>query len=141
MNSFVVDLKDPVAVDLAALDASKPVQAEGRAPFYVEISLWLNPDQRELWQAYAYWSVAVMRLHGGEYLGRCDLERTENAPDSHSVFAFPSEAAYDAYRNDIITTALADKRSQCVIDSEYSFPKDPGDLLFLGCTRDDSPKA
>ena len=134
MNSLNLNFEGHVAVEKADAEPPKLLQDVDSAPFFVEIRHWLNPDQRELWEAYASWSVVVMRDHGGEYLGRPQIEPQKGGPDSISVFAFPCKAAYQAYRSDIVTLALDSTRRQCVDASEYHFPQEIGELAQISCT-------
>lgn len=134
MNSLNINLEGHLAVEKADAEPPDLLQHANRAPFFVEIRLWLNPDQKELWEAYAAWSVTLMRDHGGEYLGRPQIEPQKGGPDSISVFAFPCKAAYQAYRSDIVTLALDSTRRQCVDASEYNFPQKLGELAQISCT-------
>jgi hypothetical protein len=84
-------------------------------PYRLEVHLWLRPGNIADFQAFEAQAFEIMQQHGA--MPPEVRNPTPTGPDTPfeiHLLEFPSEAAFDAYRNDTRLRALAGLRDSCI---------------------------
>ncbi|WP_114284777.1 DUF1330 domain-containing protein [Candidatus Halocynthiibacter alkanivorans] len=86
-----------------------------RLPYRLEVHLWVKPGKIAEFQAFEAQAFEIMQQHGAQ--PPQVRNPTPSGPDTPSeihLLEFPSEAAFDAYRDDPRLHALAALRDSCI---------------------------
>lgn len=79
------------------------------------VSLWIHPGQEAAFEAFEREAAALMAVHGGRIERAIRVLGGEGeAPNEVHVVVFPSESAFDSYREDPKTTQLIQRRSSII---------------------------
>lgn len=80
------------------------------------VLLYRSNASVEAFRAFERKAIAIVSSHGGELVTAFVPEKGQvpNPPDEIHLIAFPSKKAFDAYRTDPQTMALADERNSVI---------------------------
>lgn len=86
------------------------------AAFMVVASLWIRDGRREAFEAFERKALRVAAKHGGvlDRVVRVERRAGEDDPDEIHVLRFPGAAAFEAWRRDPETAALAVERASVI---------------------------
>lgn len=86
-------------------------------PLILVVSLWLRGDDIGAFETFEREASVVMARHGGRIDRAIRVDRTNapaDAPFEIHLVRFPDRAAFDAYRADAATLALAPRREAVI---------------------------
>jgi uncharacterized protein (DUF1330 family) len=88
--------------------------------------LWLNTSDITAYENFERTAARIMAKHGGriERAIRINTSDDPDAPFEIHIVSFPDGAAFDAYRNDPETVALAEQRAQVIARTDILFGTD-----------------
>jgi uncharacterized protein (DUF1330 family) len=95
-------------------------------PLILTIRLWLNTSDIAAYEDFERTAARIMAKHGGriERAIRINTSDDPDAPFEVHIVSFPNGAAFDAYRNDPETMALAEERAQVIARTDIEFGTD-----------------
>jgi uncharacterized protein (DUF1330 family) len=96
------------------------------SPLILTIRLWLNTSDTAAYEDFERTAARIMAKHGGriERVIRINTSDDPDAPFEIHIVSFPDHAAFDSYRNDPKTHALAELRAQVIARTEIRFGTD-----------------
>ncbi|MEP5662308.1 MAG: hypothetical protein ABJL33_19205 [Hyphomicrobiales bacterium] len=85
------------------------------SPSKFQVDLWIKPGMEEAFLAYEHKALANMGKYGGALINK---SYPECGPHERHVLAFPSKAAFEAYRRGPETLAAQSEREACIEKTE-----------------------
>ena len=95
-----------------------------REKLVVTARLWIRPGQRRAFDVFEGQAFEIMRRHKVRILQILSREGDDKeAPHEVHVLKFPSNEAFEAYRNDPDLLALADLRADCIAETQIEITR------------------
>jgi uncharacterized protein (DUF1330 family) len=100
-------------------------------PLLLTIRLWLNTSDIAAYEEFERNAARIMAKHGGciERAIRINTSDDPDGPFEIHIVSFPDHAAFERYRNDPETQALAELRAQLIARTEILFGADTTSYL------------
>jgi uncharacterized protein (DUF1330 family) len=100
-------------------------------PLLFIVRLWLNSSDIAAFEEFERNAARIMAQHGGriERAIRITADNDPDAPFEIHIVSFPDHAAFESYRNDPETQALAGVRAQLIARTELFFGADATSYL------------
>ncbi len=85
------------------------------SPYRLQVDLWVVPGRLTAFNEFEQNAFANMAKYGGEVIS---IQRPNNGAHERHLIEFPSEKAFNAYRNGPESISLVDARNACVAKTE-----------------------